>query len=165
MTEETPSQETPAQEMPAEETPTELIRRLMPLCATLGIRAGACTPGQVELALDWAPGLCTSNGVLHGGIVMTLADSAAALCAFLNLPASAQGTTTIEGKTNFIAAIRSGTATATSRPVHVGGRTIVVETDVRTGDGRLAAKTIQTQAVLAGPASTSPSSTGPDRGK
>ncbi|HEU5419431.1 MAG TPA: PaaI family thioesterase [Streptosporangiaceae bacterium] len=135
-----------------EETPTELIRRLMPLCATLGIRAGDCTPGQVQLSLDWAPGLCTSNGILHGGIVMTLADSAAGLCAYLNLPATAQGTATIEGKTNFIAAVRSGTATAVSRPVHVGSRTIVIETDVRTDDGRLAARTIQTQAVLAGPA-------------
>jgi 1,4-dihydroxy-2-naphthoyl-CoA hydrolase len=145
----------------AQENPTELVHRLMPLCGTLGIRALACAPGQVELAVDWAPGLCTSNGVLHGGIVMTLADSAAALCAFLNLPAGAQGTTTIEGKTNFIAAIRSGTATATSRPVHVGGRTIVIETDVRDAGGRLAAKTIQTQAVLSGPSSSAPASSGP----
>lgn len=135
----------------AEESPTELVQRLMPLCATLGVRVQAYRPEQVELALDWAPGLCTSGGMLHGGIIMTLADSAAGLCAFLNLPPGAQGTATIEGKTNFLAAIRSGTATAVSRPLHVGGRTIVVETDVRTGDGRLAARTMQTQAVLGGP--------------
>ncbi|HEY3954010.1 MAG TPA: PaaI family thioesterase [Streptosporangiaceae bacterium] len=135
-----------------EESPTELVRRLMPLCATLGVRVLAYRPEQVELALDWAPGLCTSGGMLHGGIIMTLADSAAGVCAFLNLPPAAQGTATIEGKTNFMAAVRSGTATAVSRPLHVGGRTIVVETDVRTGDGRLAARTLQTQAVLGGPA-------------
>lgn len=135
-----------------EESPTELVQRLMPLCATLGVRVLAYRPEQVELALDWAPGLCTSGGMLHGGIIMTLADSAAGVCALLNLPQAAQGTATIEGKTNFMAAIRSGTATAVSRPLHVGGRTIVVETDVRTGDGRLAARTLQTQAVLGGPA-------------
>ena len=50
-----------------------------------------------------------------------------------------------------MAAIRSGTATAVSRPLHAGGRTIVVETDVLAGDGRLAARTLQTQAVLGTP--------------
>ncbi len=135
----------------AEESPTQLVQRLMPLCATLGIRVQEYRPEQVELALDWSPGLCTSGGMLHGGIIMTLADSAAGVCAFLNLPPSAQGTATIEGKTNFMAAIRSGTATAVSRPLHVGSRTIVVETDVRAGDGRLVARTLQTQAVLGGP--------------
>lgn len=133
-----------------EESPTQLVRRLMPLCATLGVSVQAYRPEQVELALDWAPGLCTSGGVLHGGIIMTLADSAAGVCAFLNLPPGAQATATIEGKTNFLAAVRSGTVTAVSRPLHVGGRTIVVETDVRAGDGRLAARTLQTQAVLGG---------------
>lgn len=135
----------------AEESPTELVHRLMPLCATLGIRVRAYRPGHVELAVDWAPALCTSGGVLHGGIIMTLADSAAGLCAFLSLPSAAQATATIEGKTNFLAAIRSGTATAVARPLHVGSRTIVIETDVRAGDGRLAARTLQTQAVLGGP--------------
>lgn len=136
----------------AEESPTQLVQRLIPLCATLGIRVQGYRPEQVELALDWAPRLCTSGGVLHGGIIMTLADSAAGVCAYLNLPPAAPGTATIEGKTNFLAAIRSGTATAVSRPLHVGSRTIVVETDVRAGDGRLAARTLQTQAVLGSPA-------------
>jgi 1,4-dihydroxy-2-naphthoyl-CoA hydrolase len=146
-----------------EESPTQFVRRLMPLCATLGVRVQAYRPEQVELALDWAPGLCTSGGVLHGGVIMALADSAAGMCAFLNLPPAA-GTATIEGKTNFLAAIRSGTATAVARPLHVGGRTIVVETDVRAGDGRLAARTLQTQAVLGGHAPGGATPGGPDRG-
>jgi 1,4-dihydroxy-2-naphthoyl-CoA hydrolase len=102
----------------------------------------------VCLALDWAPDLCTSGGLLHGGIVMALADSAGALCAYLNLPGTAAGTATIEAKTNFLAAVRAGTAVATSRPLHVGSRTIVVETETRDLDGRLVAKTPATQAVL-----------------
>lgn len=135
------------EENAGEESPTQLIRRLMPLCATLGVRALAFQADRVELALDWQPGLCTSGGVLHGGAVMTLADSAAGACAFLNLPERA-GTSTIEAKTNFLAAVKSGAATAVSRPLHVGGRTIVIETEVRTDEGRLAAKTLQTQAVI-----------------
>jgi uncharacterized protein (TIGR00369 family) len=127
---------------------TELIHQQIPLCATLGIRANAFQPDEVALSLDWTPDLCTSNNVLHGGIIMTLADSAAGVCAFLNLPNEAAGTATVEAKTNFLAATRGGTVTAHSRPLHVGTRTIVVETDVRSDDGRLAAKVVQTQAIL-----------------
>lgn len=131
-------------------TPTEatdLIRSAMPLCDTLGMRATAAAPGEVRVEIDHAPGLCTSGGVLHGGVVMALADSAGATCAYLNLPEGAT-TTTIESKTNFLGALRDGTAVAVARPLHVGGRTIVVETDVRDEAGKPLARVTQTQMVL-----------------
>lgn len=120
----------------------------MPLAATLGIRADRYTPEQVELSLDWAPSLCTGNGILHGGVIMTLADSAGGACALLNLPKGATGTVTIESKTNFLGAVRQGQVTATSTPLHRGGTTIVVETAVRDQSGKLVAKVTQTQIVL-----------------
>ncbi len=127
---------------------TEMIHGLVPLAVTLGITADVAGPEEVVLSLDWAPSLTTGGGVLHGGIVMALADTTGAVCAFLNLPEGAGGTTTIESKTNFFAATRSGTVKAHSRPLHVGRRVIVVETEIRGDDGKLAAKTIQSQAVL-----------------
>ncbi len=127
---------------------TEMIHGLVPLAVTLGITADAAGPEEVALSLDWAEGLTTGGGVLHGGIVMALADTSGAVCAFLNLPEGAGGTTTIESKTNFFAATRSGTVKACSRPLHVGRRVIVVETEIRGDNGKLAAKTIQSQAVL-----------------
>jgi 1,4-dihydroxy-2-naphthoyl-CoA hydrolase len=129
-------------------TATELIREAMPLCATLGVRADKYMPEEVVLSLDWAPELCTTEGVLHGGVIMALADSAGAACALLNLPKEASGTATIESKTNFVGAVRSGSVTATSTPLHAGGTTIVVETAVRDTSGRLVAKVTQTQMVL-----------------
>ncbi|MEM7324601.1 MAG: PaaI family thioesterase [Actinomycetota bacterium] len=126
---------------------TELLHATMPLCKTLGARGLAMGPDEVRMELDHAPELCTSNGMLHGGVIMSLADSAAAACAFANLPDGATGTSTIEGKTNFVGAVTDGTVVATARPLHTGSTTIVVETEVRHGD-RLIAKTIQTQAVL-----------------
>ena len=145
---------------------TELIHNQIPLCATLNITAETFRPDEVVLSLDWTPTLCTSNNVLHGGIVVTLADSAAGVCAFLNLPDGAEGTATIESKTNFLRpltmgagtarggdgpsgpAIRTGTVKAHSHPLHIGTRTIVVETEVRGDNGKLAAKLLQTQAIL-----------------
>ena len=87
---------------------TELLHRSMPLCETLRMRVQSASPELVELALDWSPSLCTSAGLLHGGAVMALADSAGGACAFLNLPEGA-GTSTIESKTNFLGAVKDGT--------------------------------------------------------
>ena len=126
---------------------TDELHRAMPLCALLGMRASSTTAELVALELDWSPSLCTTAGLLHGGAVMALADSAGAVCAFLNLPDGAT-TSTIESKTNFLGAVKDGTVTATARPLHVGSSTIVVETEVRRGDGKLVGKVTQTQAVL-----------------
>jgi uncharacterized protein (TIGR00369 family) len=120
----------------------------MPLCQTLGVVPLRVDREEVVLSVDWAPQLCTSGGLLHGGMLMALADSAGGVCAFLNLPDGAAGTSTIESKTNFFGAVRGGTVTARARPLHVGSTTIVVETELRTDDGKLRAKVTQTQAVL-----------------
>ena len=128
--------------------PTDFLRQTMPLCATLGMRATRNDRGGVDLELDWAPSLCTSAGLLHGGALIALADSAGGALAFANLPEDANGTSTIESKTNFLRGVRSGTVRALARPLHVGGTTIVIETEVRDADDRLVAKVTQTQAVL-----------------
>jgi uncharacterized protein (TIGR00369 family) len=125
-----------------------MINELMPLAATLGMRTDEYTPERVVLSMDWAPPLCTTNGILHGGVIMALADSAGGACALLNLPPDAAGTATIESKTNFLGAVRSGAVSATSTPLHRGGTTIVVETAVHDAAGRLIAKVTQTQLVL-----------------
>ena len=126
---------------------TEMVNAQMPLGTTLGIRTfgGA---NEVDATLEWKPELCTAGGVLHGGVLMSLADAAGAVCAFLNLPEGSVGTTTIESKTNFLGAVREGEGRARSRALHVGKSTIVVETDVLDATGRRVARTTQTQAVL-----------------
>lgn len=129
--------------------PTEFVRSAMPLCETLGVEATELAPERVVLTLAWRAELCTSNGLLHGGAVMALADAAGGACAFTNLPEGAVGTSTIESKTNFLGAIKQGqTLTATTTPLHVGRTTIVVETELRVDDGKLVGKTTQTQTVL-----------------
>lgn len=133
--------------MPDDEI-TAFIRSAMPLCAHLGITAETQTAQEVRLTLEWAPHLCTIGGLVHGGALMVLADSAGAACAFANLPDGATGTSTIESKTNFLGGVRSGSVTAISRPLHVGGSTIVIETELRDDAGKLVGKTTQTQTVL-----------------
>jgi uncharacterized protein (TIGR00369 family) len=96
----------------------------------------------------WTPELCTTAGVMHGGALMTFADTLGAMCAVFNLPPGAT-TTTIESKTNFFRPVRGGSAHAVASPLHVGRTLIVVQTDVRDEEKRRIALVTQTQAVLA----------------
>ena len=126
-----------------------MIREAMPLAALLGFEGVEGGPDGVTLRGAWAEERCTAAGVLHGGYLMALADSADATLAFLNLPPGA-ATSTIEAKTNFLAAVREGSVTARAELVHKGRTTIVVQTDVTDDAGRLVSRTLQTQAVLQG---------------
>jgi uncharacterized protein (TIGR00369 family) len=119
----------------------------MPFATALGITLDHAGPDEVRGRLAWQADRCTIGGVLHGGALMTLADSVGAVCAFLNLPPHAS-TSTIESKTNFFRAVRDGHVVATATPLHAGRTTIVVHTDMRDAAGRRVAVVTQTQAVI-----------------
>ena len=129
---------------------TDLLRQAAPFAETLGAEVLSASPEEVRLRLDWTPGRTTAGGAMHGGALMSLADMAGAVCAFLNLPEGGTGTTTIESKTNFLRALREGHVEAIARPLHAGRTTAVVDTELRDAGGRLVARTTQTQAVLTG---------------
>jgi len=122
---------------------------MMPFAAGLGIVLDAAAPGEVRGRMAWAPQRCTSGAILHGGVLMALADSLGGICAFLNLPPGAL-TATTSSATVFTRAVRSGQVTAVARPLHVGRTVIVVQTDLTDHAGRRVAQVTQTQAVLAG---------------
>jgi uncharacterized protein (TIGR00369 family) len=128
--------------------PQQLIA-LMPFAGMLGIEISSATPEEVVGRMSWAPERCTGGGILHGGALMTLADSIGAACAFLNLPEGA-GTATISSSTNMLRAVREGDVTATARPLHAGRSVIVVQTELRDDAARLVAHVTQAQAVLQG---------------
>jgi uncharacterized protein (TIGR00369 family) len=124
----------------------ELIT-LMPFAAEVGVVLDLAGPDQAVGRLDWAPQRCTAGDVLHGGALMTLADSVGAVCAYLNLPPGTN-TATTNSTTTLLRAVRAGTVTATARPLHRGSTLVVVQTDLTDDAGRLVAQTTQSQAVL-----------------
>jgi uncharacterized protein (TIGR00369 family) len=125
----------------------DALMAAMPFAQALGIDVSSAGKDEVRGRMDWAPERCTSFGVLHGGALMAFADSVGAACAVLNLPEGAS-TSTIESKTNFFRAVREGYVEAVARPLHVGRRTIVVQTDLYDQAGKRVAQVTQTQAVL-----------------
>jgi acyl-coenzyme A thioesterase PaaI-like protein len=67
----------------------------MPFSVACGVEVDVASPEEVTGRLAWQEDRCTVGGVLHGGALMTLADSLGAICAFLNLTDGAT-TSTLE---------------------------------------------------------------------
>ena len=128
--------------------PTTINERLHgTLGALLGLRFVEATADRVIAELTIRDDLRTVGGALHGGTLMALADTVGAAATVANLPPGAT-TTTLESKTNFFAAGRSGVVRAEATPLHRGKRTQVWQTRVTDEAGRLLSQTIQTQMVL-----------------
>jgi 1,4-dihydroxy-2-naphthoyl-CoA hydrolase len=121
---------------------------IMPFAKLMGVTIIEARAESVIAELFVREDLCTSNSILHGGAVMAFADSVGAVATFLNLPPGAN-TTTVESKTNFVAALRAGeTARAECSPVHIGRTTMVWQTRILRPNGKLCAIVTQTQMVL-----------------
>lgn len=128
---------------------SDQLLAMMPFAGLVGIELDAAEAEEVRGRLPWAPERCTAAGVLHGGALMTLADSLGAVCAFLNLPEGSQ-TTTISSSTAFMRAVREGEVRGVARPLHAGRTVIVVQTDLSDESGHRVAQVTQAQAVLVG---------------
>jgi uncharacterized protein (TIGR00369 family) len=121
------------------------------LAKHLGMQFIETTPDRVVAELEIREQVNTLGGSIHGGTLMALADTAGAVgtLAFLEQnPSSGKGTATLESKTNFFAAARSGKVRAESTPLHKGKRTHVWQTRVTDENGKLLSLTIQTQMIL-----------------
>ena len=119
-----------------------------PFPRLMGVEVLEATKERVRGRLVVRADLCTSGHILHGGAIMSFADTLGAIGAFLNLPEGA-GTTTIESKTNFIGSAKEGTTVgAETTPIHVGRRTSVWTTRITREDGKLVAIVTQSQMVL-----------------
>jgi 1,4-dihydroxy-2-naphthoyl-CoA hydrolase len=120
-------------------------RKNMP--AHFGIRIVSAEKDKVVGEIDADDRHLNNLGIVHGGAYMAFADDLGGTTAGLNIPEGTR-TTTIESKSNFFRASQPGKITGVAVPVHVGRRTIVVQTSIFGADGKLAAMVTQTQLVL-----------------
>jgi len=123
------------------------VLAMIPYAAALGMTLDETTPQLTRGSLRWSPERCTTSGVMHGGAIISLADTVGSVCAFLNLRPGT-GTATVESATNLFRAVRDGTLHAAARPLHVGRSFIVVRTDLTDDQDRPVGQTTQTQAVI-----------------
>lgn len=123
-------------------------RKQPPFADFLGLKVTHLSPDKVTAELPVREELNNRFGIMHGGAIMALADNLGGTATAANLKAG-QTTTTIESKTNFFAAVPIGdVAHAECTPLHRGRTTMVWQTRITRGDGRLCAIVTQTQLVL-----------------
>lgn len=127
------------------------------LCAgtlpgTLGIRFDALEPGRTVASLDVNDGLLSPNGYLHGGTVVSLADTACGFGAFVTPGPDRTDFATIDLSCNFIGTALTGRVSCTATLVHGGRTTQVWDAQVTRDDGRTIAVCRVTQLILAGSA-------------
>jgi 1,4-dihydroxy-2-naphthoyl-CoA hydrolase len=119
-----------------------------PFAHFLGMKLTHVSPERVTAELFAREELNNRFGIMHGGAIMALADNLGGTATTANLK-EGQSTTTVESKTNFFAAIPIGdVAYAECTALHRGRTTMVWQTRITRGDGRLCALVTQTQLVL-----------------
>ena len=119
-----------------------------PFAHFMGMKVTLVSKDRVEAELTVREELSNRNGILHGGAMMALADNCGGTATVANLPEGAI-TATIESKTNFFLGISVGdTARAECTPLHRGRTTMVWQTRITRGDGKLAAMVTQTQIII-----------------
>ena len=128
--------------------PSELdaLVALMPFAQHLGLTVEQAGPDKVITRLAWAPQLCTTGSVMHGGVLMSLADSAGALVTILGLPEGAT-TATITSTSQLFRPVTGGTVRAVAVPLHRGRTTVTAQSSLYDSEDRLVAQTTQIQAV------------------
>ena len=105
-----------------------------------GLAVFECEPGEQHY---------NPIGVVHGGLAMTLLDSAMGCCVHTRLPANT-GYTTLEAKVNLVRAItaKTGTIRATGKVIHLGGKTATAEGRIEDAAGKLYAHGTTTCIIL-----------------
>lgn len=121
----------------------------MPFSRLMGVEIISASKDEIKGEIQVRDDLCTTGSIMHGGAIMAFADALGAVGAFISLPETAKGTTTIESKTNFLGAAPQGRKlVGITTPIKTGSRLSVWQTDMRLEDGRQVAIVTQTQLVL-----------------
>jgi uncharacterized protein (TIGR00369 family) len=109
----------------------------------LGIQIDSIEPGRALLSVEIRQELLQLQGVMHGGAIASLVDTAVAF-AIVSVSEPEDRFTTVEMKVNYLSAIREGRVVADARLIRDGRRIIVADCDVFDSKGRLCAKGLLT---------------------
>jgi len=141
------TQEESTQRRPQEAAARATQRIQGTFAGVLGMEFTHLAPDRVEATLKVRQELKQPWGILHGGAVMTLADTVAGAGAYMNL-ARGQETVTVELKINLVGAVREGSIRAEAVPLHRGRTTSIWETRITDENGKLVAVSLSTHLVL-----------------
>jgi len=110
---------------------------------SIGIELDSIEAGRARLSLEVKPQHLQLAGIMHGGAIATLIDTAVAF-AIVGASEPKARFSTIEMKVNYLSAIREGRIIAEAKLIRDGRRIVVAECDVIDSNGQLAAKGLLT---------------------
>lgn len=112
-----------------------------------GMRVIREAPGEVDVALDVRPDHMNLAGIVHGGMISALADTATGLAVRTTLD---PGQMQITGQLNvhFLAPVRGGRILGKGRVVKPGARMVYAEADIVDEGGKLLARASATYFVV-----------------
>ena len=122
-----------------------------PIAQLMGFRLAEVEPGHAVFEVVPTEKHYNPIGVVHGGLAMTLLDSAMGCCVHTSLPAGS-AYTTLEAKTNLVRPITSATGKlrAIGKVLHVGKRVATAEGRLEDESGKLYAHATTTCIVMNG---------------
>lgn len=115
----------------------------VPFAKLLGIQLDSVEPGHAVLSMEIRHELKQNHGVVHGGAIAALIDSAMAL-AIMPLLAENERTTTVDLTIHYLRPLTEGTARSSARVVRAGKRVITVSAELFDEHGKLAATALST---------------------
>lgn len=120
-----------------------------PFAYLLGMTLIEVAPGRAVFTVTPAEFLYNPIGLVHGGVAMTILDSATG-CAVQTMLEAGVGYTTVSGNTNFIRPITldTGLLRAEAQTINVGRRIATAEARLVDGAGKLYAHGVSTCAIL-----------------
>src|SRR5262249_49073025 len=120
-----------------------------PATSLLGFEAVSVTRGRAVLRLDVQERHRQLHGVVHGGILAALADTASAIAVYTTVPPGT-AIATVELKINYLEAVPAGRVKAIGRVLRKGRNFAVAECELWDGRGELAAKALLTFGAAGG---------------
>jgi len=99
--------------------------------ATLGASIAFIAPGEVHLALPFAPQFCQQNGYLHAGAITSVADSASGYAAYTLAPPDTD-VLAVEFKINLLAPAKGEGFLACAQVLRPGRTLTICRADVFT---------------------------------
>ncbi len=140
--------------MPIKESYERALRRAVekaPIYQLLQVRLEEIDTGFARFRMPFRKELTQAYGVVHGGLIALLADTAVAF-ALMTLIQPGEKVTTAEFKINFFSAVDRGEMIGEARTVYTGKRLVVADMEVKNETGKLIAKGMATYAIIGAPA-------------
>jgi len=109
----------------------------------MGFELVKATRGRVQLRMKVDARHLQVHGVVHGGVLAALADTAGGLASYMSCPLGTR-VATVEMKINYLEGVERGTVTADAEVVRIGRHLAVVDCDVTDDSKRLVAKALMT---------------------